>query len=171
MITVGPQADRPPALVGKDRRRPAGWPEPLSVGGIIACVDGSSASEAVLPEAVRWAAALEVHLTILTVAEAAPVGTDGKRPNRFGPVDPEAYVERLAAAIARDLPNTSGEVVSDPISVAAGLRAHLAAHPAALVAVTTHARTGLDRLRLGAAAADIVRSSTVPSLVVPVARG
>jgi nucleotide-binding universal stress UspA family protein len=60
-----------------------------------------------------------------------------------------------------------GEVVFDRIDAAHGLRAHLDAQPAGLVAVTTHARTGLDRIRLGTASVDIVRTSPVPALVVP----
>jgi nucleotide-binding universal stress UspA family protein len=167
IVAVGPQADRPPALVGKDRRRPAGFPEPLSVGGVIACVDGSSASEAVLPEAARWAVALGHELTILTVAEDAAAGSDGKRPNRFGPADPEAYVQRVAAEWTDAAQKVTAVVAVDPISVSSGLRAHLAAHPAALVALTAHARTGFDRVGAGATAADIVRTSTAPSLVVP----
>ena len=61
------------------------------------------------------------------------------------------------------------EVVRDPVSVASGLRAHLAARPAGLVALAAHARSGLERLRLGATAADLVRTSTAPALVVPFA--
>ncbi len=59
------------------------------------------------------------------------------------------------------------EVVYDPISPADGLRTYLDRHPAGLVAVTTHARTGLRRVLLGADAANIVHASTAPTLVVP----
>jgi nucleotide-binding universal stress UspA family protein len=58
-------------------------------------------------------------------------------------------------------------VAFTPISVPSALRSHLATHPTALVALTTHARTGRERLRLGATAADIIRTSTAPALVVP----
>ena len=59
------------------------------------------------------------------------------------------------------------EVVYDPISPADGVRAYLDRHPAGLVAVTTHARTGLRRVLVGADAANIVHASTAPTLVVP----
>lgn len=167
VIAVGPQADRPGALVGRPRRRPASWPEPLSVGGVVACVDGSRESEAVLPVAARWAASLDMGLEILTVAEDATPTVGGERPNRFGPTAPGEYVEELAKRWRHVVANTAGEVVFDPIGVAAGLRRRLAAQLAGLVAVTTHGHTGLDRVRLGATAADIVRTSTAPALVVP----
>jgi len=109
-----------------------------------------------------------MRLSVVTVAEEAASTAAGERPNRFGPPDPERYVEELAARSRSVVADAVGEVVFDPISVASGLGRHLLAQPAGLVAVATHARTGLDRLRLGATAADIVRTSTSPALVVPV---
>ena len=170
LIVVGPSADRPGVMVGRPRRRPSSWPEPLSGGGVIACVDGSDTSEAVLPVAAQWAAALRSGLTILTVADEAATAPSGERPNRFGPADPKGYVDDLAARWRNHVPDAAGEVVYDPLEVASGIGARVARQPAALVAVTTHARTGFDRLRLGATAADIVRVSTAPTLVVPLPR-
>ena len=46
-----------------------------------------------------------------------------------------------------------------------------ATHPAGLVALTAHARSGLKRLRLGATSAEIVATSTAPALVVPLTNG
>lgn len=170
VLAVGPQADRPPALVGRPRRRPESWPEPLSAGPVVACVDGSSSSEAVLPEAARWASALGLGLTVLTVADDT-ASTTGAATNRFGPPDPQGYVDTLAAEWSAVVPGAVGEVVVDPIGVASGVRSRLGTDPAGLLAVTTHARSGLERVRLGSAAADIVRTSTAPVLVVPVPDG
>jgi nucleotide-binding universal stress UspA family protein len=168
LIAVGPHADRPPALVGRPRRRPAGWPAPLSVRRLVTCVDGSPASEAVLPVAAAWAVALDMSLTVFTVAEDAQVPiSGGPPPNRFGPVDPVRYVQELAARWTDVAPGAAGEVVTSAVSVPSGLSDHLAARPAGLVALTTHARSGRDRIRLGAVSADIVRTSTAPVLVVP----
>lgn len=168
IVVVGPQADRPGWLVGRPRRRPASWPAPLSRGGILACVDGSSDSEAVLPEAARWASALDKPLSIVTVAEDAAADWNGHRPNRFGPENPQQYVDELAAYWRDTRRNTIGTVVYDPIGVASGLKSYLASQPVALVALSSHARTGLDRLRFGATSAEIVAASTAPVLVVPV---
>jgi nucleotide-binding universal stress UspA family protein len=111
--------------------------------------------------------ALDMRLTILTVAEATAGIAGVQQANRFGPPDPRSYVEGLATRWRDVVPDATGEVVFDPIGVASGLHAHLVARPAGLVAVTTRARTGLDRVRLGATAAEIVRTSTAPALVVP----
>ena len=102
----------------------------------------------------------------LTVAEDVPRALDGTRPNRFGPADPQRYVTELADRWRQHV-DAVGEVAFDPIGVATGVAAHLAARPTALLALTTHARSGLERIRLGATAADIVHKSTAPVLVVP----
>jgi nucleotide-binding universal stress UspA family protein len=167
VVAVGPQADRPPALVGRPRRRPASWPAPLSIGRLVACVDGTGDSETVLPEASLWALALGMRLSIVTIVDEAANVAGVESSSLFGPPDPRAYVDDLATHWRAVVPDTAGEVVWDPIGVASGLRAHLASRPAGLVAVTTHARSGLERLRLGATAAHIVRTSTAPTLVVP----
>ena len=167
VVAVGPQADRPPALVGRPRRRPAHWVEPLSYPRVVACVDGSPESETVLPEAARWAKTLDMSLSIVTVAEETAAMGRGEQSNRFGPEDPRGYVDELATRWSKVVPNAVAEVLFDPLGVSSGLRAHLTNEPAGLVAVTTHARTGFERVRLGSTAADIVRTSTVPCLVVP----
>jgi nucleotide-binding universal stress UspA family protein len=172
IVVVGPQADRPPAMVrsGARRRRPRGWPEPLSIRRLIACVDGSAESEAVLPTASAWASTLDMKLTILTIAEAdaEPMFGGNAAKSRFGPRDPATYVAELASTWSVAGPTAvEGRVVYDPLGIASGMRQHLREEPAGLLALTTHARSGMERIRLGAAAADIVRSSTAPALVVP----
>jgi nucleotide-binding universal stress UspA family protein len=169
VVAVGPVADRPGHLVGRPPRRPAGWAEPLSVGGIVACVDGSKAAEAAVPVAATWAIALDRPLTILTVADDSPTDTSGPRHNSLGPTDPQSYVDELARQLAHRLPSCTGHVVYDPIGVASGMRSFLNANPVALVALCSATRSGLNRIRLGSTTADIVRISTVPALVVPLA--
>jgi nucleotide-binding universal stress UspA family protein len=109
-----------------------------------------------------------MRLSILTIAQDAARRLAGDRPNIFGPPDPAKYVEQLAERWAGLAPAVVGQVGFDPIGVASGLKAHLASHPTGLVAVATHARSGLDRLRFGATAAEIVGASTAPALVVRV---
>jgi nucleotide-binding universal stress UspA family protein len=166
VIAVGPEADRPPFLVGRPRRRPRHWPAPLSIPRLVACVDGSHTSEMVLPAAAAWSRALDMQLAIVTVAEPAAGGAGGTGPNRYGPPDPEQYVERLTADWRQHDAAVVGTVVRDPLGVEAGLAAHLRAHPAGLIALATRALTGLPRIRLGAAGADIVRRVPVPALIV-----
>jgi nucleotide-binding universal stress UspA family protein len=166
-VVVGPNADRPGHYVGRPRRRPSNWPEPLSAGVVVALVDGSPSSEKALGAAADWAEALGADLVVLTVAEDAPGGLDGTVPNRFGPADPREYVEGLAADLRARTPRVRAEVVRDPLGVASGIRTRLASTPAAILVLSATRRTGLERLRLGATAADVVRSATAPVLVVP----
>lgn len=165
LVAVGPNADRP-GLLGRPPRRPAGWPEPLSIPRVVACVDGSKTSEAVLPDAAAWAAALDAELVILTVSADNPATLDGKSRNTFGPADPTSYVNDLASRFQGPI-RAVGHVTEDPISVHAGVKTYLDHNPASLVALTTHARSGWSRMRVGATGADIVRTSTIPALVVP----
>ncbi len=164
MIALGPMADNPGWSP-----RPRSWPEPLSVPRMVACVDGSDTSEQVLPLAVSWARALEMSLTILTVVEdvSDPLRTERQR-TRYGPdVTPESYIDSLVQQWSPGL-NVDGVVMRDPLGAAGGIRAHLDQRPAGLVAVTTHARSGLQRALLGAQAANIVHASVAPCLVAPV---
>jgi nucleotide-binding universal stress UspA family protein len=161
IVALGPMADNPGWSP-----RPRSWPEPLSVPRIVACVDGSDASEQVLPLATVWARGLDMSLTILTVIDE---NSGSGESSRYGTdTDAESYVARLVEQWRKSVPDTDGEVVRDPIGPASAIRAHLDQRPAGLVALTTHARSGMQRVLLGAAAASIVHASVAPSLVAPV---
>jgi nucleotide-binding universal stress UspA family protein len=165
VIALGPSADNPGWSP-----RPRNWPEPLSVARIVACVDGSTTSEQVLPLAAAWAQALDMSLTIVTVIEdaPAPIRPDRRQSRYSGHEDAKSYIEELVRHWRAQLPGTDGEVVRDPLGPASGMRAHLDQRPAGLVALTTHARSGMQRVVLGAAAASIVHASVAPCLVAPV---
>jgi len=167
LIALGPSADNPGWSP-----RPRSWPEPLSVPRIVACVDGSTTSEQVLPVSAAWAAALNMSLTILTVIDDSPdsIQSDRAASDSGRPADAQTYIERLVEHWRTRLRDTDGEVVRDSLGVASGVRVHLGQRPAGLVALTTHARSGLQRIKLGAAGASIVHASVVPCLVAPVRR-
>ncbi len=123
-----------------------------------------------VPIAAAWSVALEMSLTILTVADPAfpPLERGDSWKRRYGPEgDADSYVANLVAHWKHDDCDVRGEVVYDPISPSSGVRAFLDKHPTGLLAVTTHARQGWRRLRFGSGAAGIVRVSSVPTLVVP----
>ncbi|HEX2048566.1 MAG TPA: universal stress protein [Acidimicrobiales bacterium] len=168
IVVVGPVADRPRPFAE------SAPPVPLSVPRLVACVDGTPPSETLLPVAGRWADALGMSLTIVTVAEPSPppVRADAAWHRRHGPEeDADAYAAGLRERFKDVAAEVDAKVVYDPISPADGLRTYLDRHPAGLVAVTTHARTGLRRILLGADAANIVHASTAPTLVVPLSGG
>lgn len=163
VVALGPSADRPGWSPARH------WPPPLSVQRIVACVDGSSTSEEVLAPAAAWARALAMALSIVTVAEDAPppLRPDAGK-SRYAPSgDAATYIDELVERWQGRAADVNGEVVLDPISPASGLRTHLAQEPAGLVAVTSHVRSGIKRVMLGATAASIVHASEAPCLVVP----
>ena len=164
VVALGPSADRPGWSP-----TPLLWPAPLSVPRIVACVDGSDASEELLPAVTAWARALQMSLTILTVVDDALTPTRStRRADRYGPTrDAERYVSDLVRKWQGSAPAVDGIVLKDPIGAASAVRSYLAQQPAGLVAVKTQARSGLDRLLGGATAASIVRASVAPCLVAP----
>ncbi len=165
VIALGPVADNPGWSP-----RPRSWPEPLSVPRVVACVDGSEVSERVLPAAAAWARSLGMSLTILTVAEDVPPPLrPDPQPGPYGAaVDPARYIEELVEQWRDSVSMVDGAVVHDPIGPADGVRAHLEQRPAGLVALSAHGRSGVQRALLGAEAANIVRVSPAPCLVMPV---
>ncbi|HZQ88184.1 MAG TPA: universal stress protein [Acidimicrobiales bacterium] len=137
---------------------------------LIACVDGTAASEQALPAAAAWAHALGMTMTILTVAEPSPPPLhDGDEWRRHhGPqCDADGYIGALAARWSDASPGVEGVAVYDPISPALGLRDYLTRHPAGLVVVSGHARTGADRLLFSATTAEIIHRCAAPVVVVP----
>lgn len=164
LVALGPMADNPGWTP-----RPRSWPAPLSTPRLVACVDGSSTSEQVLPIAAAWASALGMSMTILTVADDEPRSIRHDQGVRDGPhPDPQGYVNALVDEWHGRVEQVDGEVVRDSTGTARGIRRHLDERPAGLVAVTTHARSGMQRALLGATAASIVHASVAPCLVAPV---
>jgi nucleotide-binding universal stress UspA family protein len=166
LVAVGPFADRPAPFVESYRLPPLFEPR------LVVCVDGEPASETVQPIAAAFARALDMSITVLTVAKPSdrPLRSDVPWRRPFGPQgDADLYMQRLRdtwRAAAPDV-EVDGHVEYDPISVTSGIKAHIAMRPAGMLCVATNARTGFERVRLGAEAANIVRTSTLPVLVVP----
>jgi hypothetical protein len=109
---------------------------------MVACVDGSTTSEQILPIAAGWANALKMSLTIMTVIEDAPppIRPD-HRSARYGDhPDAESYIEQVVEQWRTRVPELDGKVVRDPLGPAGGIRAHLEQRPAGLVALTTLCR-------------------------------
>ena len=129
---------------------------------VIAPVDGSHRSEAVLPLAASWAEALEVPLWIITVvdpAEAARARAAG------GDLQENSYVHRLASNMPKTGQEIDWEVLhhSDP---AVGITDFVEARNGGLIVMATHGRSGLARVTLGSVASRVVRDHSGLSLVV-----
>jgi nucleotide-binding universal stress UspA family protein len=139
---------------------------------LAACVDGSAASETVVPLAIEWAAALGMSVTILTVAEPtpAPARPDATWRRMHGPdEDADVYVKRLGEQWSDAAVPVDTHVVYDPIGPGPGIRDFQDQQPTGLIAVTSRARTGLERVLMGAGAAAMVSQSRTPALVFPLA--
>jgi nucleotide-binding universal stress UspA family protein len=137
--------------------------------GVVVCVGDDRSAAQLLPSAVRWSRRLRERLTVLTVAEDVPQPIDN-RPvrRRFGPDgDVEEFLAGVVAPYRAWVPDIDARAVYDPVSPVSGFRDHLFMRPAALVVVGSRSRTGLTRAVFGSVAADFVRESSVPVLVVP----
>jgi nucleotide-binding universal stress UspA family protein len=135
--------------------------------GVMACVDGTEASAALVTVAVDWAEVLRQPVTVVTVAEDAPEPVSGGPINRrFGP---DGDVDAALAVLADPLRDRGCDVQTlalyDPISPWSGLERYLSDNPAHLVVTSSRARTGVTRAVFGSVAAAIVRHSPSPVLM------
>jgi nucleotide-binding universal stress UspA family protein len=148
-----------------------GLPEGLAGGPVVACVDGSTDGEGLIPTAASWARALGRTLTIATVAEPVPEPMRAGEPyrRRHGPqVDADRYIDDLVLQARGDNPGVEvdGKAIYDPISAEEGLRGWLSTAPVGLVAVASRSRRRLAQAVVGSTAAAIVRHSRVPVLAI-----
>jgi nucleotide-binding universal stress UspA family protein len=126
-------------------------------GPIVATVDGSKASESVLPLAAAWAIELGVEPWIVEVIEPDI---------EYSPdVAHSAYTSRLARRLTADSGHTvqfevlHGKAVDDEVAdFASSLKA-------SLIVASTHGRTGLSRFVVGSTAAAIVRCAPCPVML------
>lgn len=138
---------------------PAAAPDATVPGPVLVPLDGSHRSESILPLAAEWAAALGVGIWIVTVSDpsdAASVGEAG------GDLVEEAYVERVAGAMPREVPSVDWDVLhgSDP---AEEIVRFAARRGCSTIALATHGRTGLARVVAGSVATQVVHDH--PGLV------
>lgn len=160
----------PLIAVGPNVGEFAPWlPKRYEPSDVVACVDETPASEALLPIARGWARLLGAELVVATVAEPVPQPlTSGPVRRRFGPDGDAAAV--LQGMVARVLDAPQGvhtRVIYDPISPASGIWSYLRDRPARLVVLCSRAHRGLTRIVFGSVAAPIVYGSPSPVLVVP----
>jgi nucleotide-binding universal stress UspA family protein len=127
-------------------------------GPIIATVDGSDASESVLPLAAAWGIELGAEPWIVEVADPDM--------SVSGDVSETAYPARLARALAKNSKHNvqfevlHGEHVHDEVAdFAQSLHA-------SIIVASTRGRTGMSRFVIGSTASAIVRHAPCPVLLV-----
>jgi nucleotide-binding universal stress UspA family protein len=150
------ESGRPLLLIGPEYDRTT--PE---IRRVLVCVEGSVLSEAMLPVAEAWAAALGVPLEIVQVLpariEREPAGV-GSPPAE---IDESRTVRQAAARLS--IP-AEWEVfhANDP---AGPIVEYAARVPGTLIALATHGRSGLQRAAMGSVAMRIARRARGPLLV------
>jgi nucleotide-binding universal stress UspA family protein len=149
---------------------------------ILVPLDGTELAEQALPYAREMATAFKSHLTFLRaistseeafrevaaepIAVTAPEVTSGVAKNRYESEaeHARAYLTRILARFADSGIAVDSEVIEgDPEWVIEHEAEHL---QASLIIMASHGRTGLSRLLHGSVADEIVRSSTVPILLI-----
>jgi nucleotide-binding universal stress UspA family protein len=148
---------RPVLLVGPGVDRGA---RRVRDGTLVVAVDGSDASEAILPAAADWVHWLGLRPWAVEVLPP-PSGT-AIEPD---PAAEGAAVHHAAQALRdRDGKSAQWEVLhgADPADALVAFAERL---PASLVAMGTHGRTGLARVTLGSVTMRVARDCTCPVLV------
>jgi nucleotide-binding universal stress UspA family protein len=134
---------------------------------VVASIDETRGSWSVLPTAANWSRWLAEDLLVITVAEPVPEPVRGVPRRVFGPDgDVDAYLADAVRQLRDAGIGVDTHAVYDPVSPADGIASYIEGEPAALLALASHARTGLDRLVFGSAAATVVARSLSPVLVV-----
>lgn len=120
----------------------------LPLAEVIVPLDGSATSEHVLQLAVQWANALRLRLLLVGVVKKG-------RSSHEGEIE---YLEEKLDQVRAEVPESGFELVeaADPTS---GIVGFLAGHDSAVVVMSTHGRSGVDRHPLGTVAQGVMLSS------------
>lgn len=122
---------------------------------------------------VAWAERLGLEIVLLHVVEDAPIATPE------APVPPAVFAQPIAERIeqarkllAREARRLGSRVplaldVVAASDVARTIAAYADEHEMALIALSTHGRTGFRRMVMGSVAESVIRHAHVPVLVFP----
>lgn len=147
------RSEGPVVLLG--RRCGDGWPG--DAHGVGVCIDGSLESEYIIEPACEWAPALGFGIEILTVIHPLDV-LDAEHPETL-------FVPSLDLVRERGLDARTHLVRSRyPAAAIADLAESL---PLAMLAMSTHARSGLERFALGSVTMGVLNMARCPVLVSP----
>jgi nucleotide-binding universal stress UspA family protein len=136
---------------------------------ILVPLDGTSGSEAVLPEVARLAEAEGAAVRLLRVAPPVAAILVDDRVVRYADQEAARVTQESRAYLARAAATLAGIDVElavrfgDPVEQ---ILAETERPGVSLVAMATHRRTGLDRLIEGSVAERVERATRVPVLLV-----
>ncbi len=150
---------------------------PAGIESMVVPLDGSELAESVLPTVCEVAKQLDLEIVLCRAFELAATAYYGREdylPNydemlRDLKEDVEGYLKKTAEALAASgLTKVSWVALAG--SDAAEIARYANEHPDALVAMSTHGRSGAARWALGSVTEKVVRHAEGPVLVVHAAR-
>lgn len=147
---------RPMVLVG-----PHCGPAPDAYESLVVALDGSPLAETIVPVVVEWCRHVEVTPWLFQVLPARVPLEVG---DSHGDLTEAAYVHRMADDLGLDGLKTGWDVAHDRHPADAVAR-FAEAHDPAVIALSTHGRSGLDRLVMGSVALAVTHRATCPVLV------
>jgi len=145
-----------PVLFAGPRMEPA-----TSLETLIVCLDGSPFAEAILPLA-EYVRRLRMRVIVVT---ALPGASEG-RASRPSDLQEGGYVRRLAQELRHHGVAAEWEVLHGD-NAAEAINRFAADTPGSVVALTTHARAGMQRLLAGSVAMGVAHESIRPVLILP----
>jgi nucleotide-binding universal stress UspA family protein len=138
----------------------------VKIQTILVPLDGSPLAEAALAPALELAECSAARLFLLRAAQAHTLpGVDPTEAEVKAVREAEDYLEAVKARLgARGVTEVKATVWYGPASVAIVEAAEF--HKVGLILMTTHGRTGLERLILGSVAESVLRGTRTPILLV-----
>lgn len=146
---------RPVVLIGPQFS--ADWDGPLET--LVVCLDGSKLSEAILEPAARLA--IDTGAKLLLVQALDP---GSLQPGFAGDVNESGYLRSKAIEIDKQYGLQADWDVLHGKQPARAIAEYAAGFPGAMVAMTTHGYTGLNRINLGSVTLDVVHMIHCPVL-------
>ncbi len=146
------ESTQPLLLVGPELVIPG---SPFRNADLIVPVDGSAASESIVPIAADWAQMLHLRPRVVAALH---------RDHGADESSAAQVVERVAHTLQQAGASPTSEVLGGP-DAATAIVDYATTGPAALVAMATHGRTGLARVALGSVTMRVVHQSRCPVLV------
>lgn len=139
-------------------------PAPTVYEELVVPVDASAISVAILPLASAWAGALDMRIQLVQVVDPDAAQQMVDAGVQASDVNEESYVAGVAADLRDQGLAASWEVLHD-LHPARAITAFAADRRAAMVAMTTHGRSGISFFALGSVATRVVHDGSCPVLL------
>lgn len=128
-------------------------------------LDGTDESELILPIAEAWSVVFDLPLEVVTVLPVEPA-KELASAVASGDIVESGYVGTIASAAGEVTARLADFEVLHDDHPAHAIVTEAKARNATLVAMATHAPTGLERLRRGSITAEVIRHATAPVLAI-----